>query len=265
VDGGDVVDASPPAPGTLDGANPLQLSVERTGETASLENEARAEAWSAVMAEGLRRAPHRSWIAVPLSAGGRVPGSLPVGWTVERTSTADQFAPVQAVAAQRALALDRIESPALVRRSAERSRELAGQLRGSMPSEPVQPERCRIAVGTRLRWTSAGHPAPVVLDGPGGLVEVPATPGRLVLGVDRTSTRGEVVVGMPSGATVLLCTDGLVERPGSDLDEGVDRPAAELVRLRLDELCDQLLDRLVDGRHSDDVALVAVRHEGAPA
>ncbi|MBJ7453305.1 MAG: SpoIIE family protein phosphatase, partial [Blastococcus sp.] len=56
--------------------------------------------------------------------------------------------------------------------------------------------------------------------------------------------------------------------PGSDLDAGVDRLnrlAAELVHLPLEELCDQLLDRLVDGRPSDDVALAAVRHEEAMA
>ena len=93
-------------------------------------------------------------------------------------------------------------------------------------------------------------------------------PGRLMLGVDRTSTRGETVVEVPPGATVLLCTDGLVERPGSDLDAGVgrlDRLAAELVHLPPEELCDQLLDRLVDGHTSDDVALVAVRQDGARA
>jgi serine phosphatase RsbU (regulator of sigma subunit) len=119
---------------------------------------------------------------------------------------------------------------------------------------------------THLRWASAGHPAPVVLDGLGELVAVPGTAGRLMLGVDRASTRDETVVEVPPGATVLLYTDGLVERPGSDLDAGVDRLhrlAADLAHLPLEELCDQLLDGLVDGRPSDDVALVAVRHEGA--
>ena len=341
--------------------------VARTGETVVLENQAQAEAWSPEVAEGFRKANHRSWIAVPLSVGGRVLGSLLAGWTVERTFTTDEVDLVQAFAAQCALALDRLQSLAVERRSAERSRQLAEQLQRSMLSEPVQPEHCRIAVRylpatdagqvggdwydafeqadgavnlvigdvvghdiaaaatmgqlrsllrgiavaggpgpaqvldtldaaiaqlglrtyatvgigrleriaeeparavTRLRWASAGHPAPVVIDGLGGLVDVPATPGRLMLGVDRTRTRDETVVEVPPGATVLLYTDGLVERPGSDLDAGVDRLnrlAAELVHLPLDELCDQLLDRLVDGRPSDDVALVAVRHEGARA
>ncbi|TYP90453.1 SpoIIE family protein phosphatase [Blastococcus xanthinilyticus] len=115
---------------------------------------------------------------------------------------------------------------------------------------------------TRLRWASAGHPDPVVLDELGRLVDVPGAAGRLMLGVDRTSTRGEIVLALPRGATVLLYTDGLVERPGSDLDVGaerLDRAAVELAHLPLDELCDQLLDRLVEGRPTDDVALVAVR------
>ena len=87
---------------------------------------------------------------------------------------------------------------------------------------------------TRLRWASAGHPTPVVVDDAGRLVDVPETSGRLMLGVDRTAARGETVVVLPRGATVLLYTDGLVERPGSDLDQGVDRLhrlAAELARL----------------------------------
>ncbi|MFP5370656.1 MAG: SpoIIE family protein phosphatase, partial [Actinomycetes bacterium] len=115
---------------------------------------------------------------------------------------------------------------------------------------------------TGLRWASAGHPEPVVVDASGALVDVPETAGRLMLGVDRTSTRDETVVELPRGATVLMFTDGLVERPGRDLDAGIDevhRLAAELAHLPLEELCDRLLDRLVEGSPSDDVALVAVR------
>ncbi|WP_198598127.1 ATP-binding SpoIIE family protein phosphatase [Blastococcus atacamensis] len=115
---------------------------------------------------------------------------------------------------------------------------------------------------TRLRWATAGHPTPVVLDGRGGLVEVPQPAARLMLGVDSTGARDETVVELPRGATVLLYTDGLVERSGSDLDVGVarlERLAVELAERPLDELCDQLLERLVGRRPTDDVALVAVR------
>ncbi len=129
--------------------------------------------------------------------------------------------------------------------------------------EQIDGEAARGA--TRLRWASAGHPAPVVLDQRGRLVEVPGTAARLMLGVDPTRTRSETVVQLPPSSTVLLYTDGLVERPGSDLDVGVDRLnrlAVELAHLPLDELCDELLHRLVDGNPADDVALVAVRLHG---
>ena len=56
--------------------------------------------------------------------------------------------------------------------------------------------------------------------------------------------------------------DGLIERRDSDLDIGLDRLRAaltELAPLALQPLCDQLLERLVQGRPADDVALVAIR------
>ena len=123
---------------------------------------------------------------------------------------------------------------------------------------------------TRLRWASAGHPPPLVLDADGEPVELPEAPGRLMLGVDPASRRGENVVDLAAGATVLLYTDGLVERPGSDLDAGLAalrQVAREASALPLEELCDRVVSRLVDGRPADDVALVAVRLDpagGAP-
>jgi serine phosphatase RsbU (regulator of sigma subunit) len=74
---------------------------------------------------------------------------------------------------------------------------------------------------------------------------------------------------LDDGATVLLYTDGLVERRDSDLDAGVARlrdALTELADLPLDDLLDELLQRLVQGRPDDDVALVAVRlHRPAQA
>jgi PAS domain S-box-containing protein len=121
---------------------------------------------------------------------------------------------------------------------------------------------------TRLRWASAGHPPPVVLDAAGRLVAVPEAPGRLMLGVDPGSTRGESVLDLEDGATLLLYTDGLVERPGSDLDAGVaalQEAVTAAAALPLEELCDRVLARLVDGRPADDVALVAVRLDRSSA
>jgi serine phosphatase RsbU (regulator of sigma subunit) len=85
--------------------------------------------------------------------------------------------------------------------------------------------------------------------------------GDLMLGVDATAERRERSVALPPGSTVLLHTDGLVERRGSTLDEGTARLHRLLARLSgrpLPELCDELLVHLLEGTPQDDVALVAV-------
>ncbi len=119
--------------------------------------------------------------------------------------------------------------------------------------------------GRRLRWANAGHPPPVLLL-PGGRVQVldhgdADGEGDLMLGVDATAGRRESVVALPPGATLLLHTDGLVERRGSTLDEDTDRlhrVLTELAGMPLEQLCDELLRRLLQGTPQDDVALVAV-------
>ena len=130
------------------------------------------------------------------------------------------------------------------------------------------PEDARRGV-TRLRWASAGHPAPVVVDSRGSAVPVPDPAGHLLLGVDAGCDRGDVVVPLDQGSTVLLFTDGLVERRGEDLADGVARLQdllVELAALDLEQLCDEVLHRLVDGHPADDVALVAARlHPGGRA
>jgi PAS domain-containing protein len=115
---------------------------------------------------------------------------------------------------------------------------------------------------TRMRWSNAGHTPPLLLT-PGGEVRLLDTErADLLLGVEPDTGRRESVVELERGATVLLYTDGLVERRDSDLDAGTARLAAALAEFGdrpLQELCDLLLQHMVDGRPDDDVALVAVR------
>jgi stage II sporulation SpoE-like protein/PAS domain-containing protein len=115
---------------------------------------------------------------------------------------------------------------------------------------------------TRMCWASAGHFPPLVLDPHGRPVVLPAHPGDLLLGVDPSSVRVESTLVLEAGSTVLLFTDGLVERRGLDLDAGLARLAAVVAELGgrpLDELCDEVIERLVHGHPEDDVALVALR------
>ena len=116
---------------------------------------------------------------------------------------------------------------------------------------------------TRMRWSSAGHLPPVTLH-PDGTVAALGTFGRpeMLLGVDPDTRRTETVVTLDRGVTVLMYTDGLIERRDSDIDDGMERlvaALADLADLPLRELCDRVLERMVEGQPDDDVALVAVR------
>jgi len=125
---------------------------------------------------------------------------------------------------------------------------------------------------TRLRWSNAGHPPPVVVGPDGSCTTLTAGESDLLLGLDPATPRAEGEVTLERGATLLLYTDGLVERRGQSLDEGLARLSEELAELTardlgLEALCDQLLRRMLPERPEDDVALVAVRlqREGSEA
>jgi serine phosphatase RsbU (regulator of sigma subunit) len=118
------------------------------------------------------------------------------------------------------------------------------------------------AAGERtLRWSNAGHPPPLLLhaDGTSELLE---RPPDLLLGLHAGVGRADHEVAVPAGSTVLLYTDGLVERRGEALDDGVERlrrAAGALAGLPLEQLCDAVLDALGAGTLEDDAVLLAVR------
>jgi PAS domain S-box-containing protein len=117
---------------------------------------------------------------------------------------------------------------------------------------------------TRLRWSNAGHPPPLVLRPDGTVSALPDVEPDLLLGIDPSTPRTESEVVLDRGDTVLLHTDGLVERRGQSLDDGLAQLRAVLAGLAtepltLDELCDRVLQRMLPATPEDDVALVAVR------
>jgi serine phosphatase RsbU (regulator of sigma subunit) len=121
--------------------------------------------------------------------------------------------------------------------------------------------------GARLRWTNAGHPPPFLVSADGRVRALGGPIGDLLLGLDPTAGRAESVVDLPPGATVLLYTDGLVERRDSTLDAGLarlGRTLAELAGSPPAELCDALLERMLPGTPLDDVALLAVTVSPTP-
>ena len=161
----------------------------------------------------------------------------------------------------RALAYDNAEPPAATLTRAERTaRGLAVSSLATAILARV--ERHPDIAGRRLlRWSNAGHIPPILLAPDGGTTLLEGRPD-LMLGVDPDARRADHTAELPDGSTLLLVTDGLVERRGSDLDEGLDRlreVLRDLAGRPLEELLDTVLARLVPRAGEDDVAIVAVR------
>jgi anti-sigma regulatory factor (Ser/Thr protein kinase) len=111
-----------------------------------------------------------------------------------------------------------------------------------------------------LRFASAGHPPPLVVapDGTARFLEG----GRSVpTGVVSDTGYEEATTTLEPGATLVLYTDGLIERRGSTLDAGMEtlaRAAAEVPSLDTSALRDHLL-RHQPPNAEDDVAVLAFR------
>ncbi|WNB86700.1 SpoIIE family protein phosphatase [Cellulomonas sp. ATA003] len=111
-----------------------------------------------------------------------------------------------------------------------------------------------------LRWSNAGHLPPLLLH-PDGTAELLSHPTDLLLGVHAHTSRTDHTHVVASGSTVLLYTDGLVERRGESLTEGLERLRTTVERhahVSLEQLCDVLIADLAHDS-PDDVALLAVR------
>ena len=106
---------------------------------------------------------------------------------------------------------------------------------------------------------NAGHP-PALLVEPGGGSRFLEMPPALPLGVDASTTFAPHFEPFTAGSTLVLYTDGLVEVRGESLDEGMERLRRAAERASgVEELCDEVVDSLIDGDRADDVALVAAR------
>lgn len=163
----------------------------------------------------------------------------------------------------RGIAFDRLEEPAGVLRRVDHA--LVGLAVPAMATALVariEQSAAEAAVGVRrLRWSTAGHPDPMLLHADGTVEDLEAPVGPPV-GIGWLGPRSDGTVEMPEDSTLLLFTDGLFERRGVPLDEGRERVREVLGRsagLTLDQLCDRLLTELLGEDVEDDVAVLAVR------
>jgi serine phosphatase RsbU (regulator of sigma subunit) len=157
--------------------------------------------------------------------------------------------------AGRALLLES-QSPAHVLQALDRFAAL-------VPGAAVSTVFCAVVDRDRktLRYSSAGHPPAILVhaDGTSRLLE---EAGSLPLAVLDGHVRPEAEVVLPDGATLLLYTDGLVERRNEAIDEGTAR-AVDVLReargLQAPQLAEVLTARLLADAPDDDVAFLVYR------
>ncbi|MEU8777247.1 SpoIIE family protein phosphatase [Streptomyces sp. NPDC048606] len=120
-----------------------------------------------------------------------------------------------------------------------------------------------------LQLVRAGHLDPLLRTRDGDCRRL-SVEGGMPLGLSAEFGRLEypvTTVELDPGETLLLCTDGLVERPGADLDDGI-RVLTERVRggpADLQLLADRLCEVVDERGGDDDMALLLLRRRGEDA
>ncbi|GAA3038647.1 PP2C family protein-serine/threonine phosphatase [Streptomyces glomeratus] len=134
----------------------------------------------------------------------------------------------------------------------------------------LQPDLYATAVIARFRpgepeltWAAAGHPPPVLRTPDGRVHTLDDKPGAM-LGIPLRQDIADHTVSLPTGSTLALYTDGLVERRAQGIDPGIERLTEALSPLGLPDLdgdleraADRILDPMLrDSEGDDDVCLL---------
>ncbi|WEO98813.1 SpoIIE family protein phosphatase [Streptomyces sp. FXJ1.172] len=114
-----------------------------------------------------------------------------------------------------------------------------------------------------ISYSSAGHPPPVLVHADGRVEFLDQATDPPLDARPDPIPRPQAFTAYAEGATLVLYTDGLIERRGEDIDTGLARLADSLERHRPkdpESLADAvLLELLPPGGATDDTALVIVR------
>jgi serine phosphatase RsbU (regulator of sigma subunit)/anti-sigma regulatory factor (Ser/Thr protein kinase) len=113
-----------------------------------------------------------------------------------------------------------------------------------------------------LEYSSAGHPYPLYISPEGTVTFLDGAQGlplACIDSIERVSKRIE----FPAGSTIILFSDGLVERRRESIDVGLERLKSVVMerwQLPIEILADEILDALfADSARTDDVALLVLR------
>ena len=116
-------------------------------------------------------------------------------------------------------------------------------------------------------YSCAGH-LPAVLAAPQAKPTLLSDARSVPLVVQRKSSRPQSSVVLPPGSTLMLYTDGLVERRDVSLDDGIARVSETVaggMHLPVDAVADAVLNEMVPpGGYDDDIAIVVYRQPYAP-
>ena len=109
-----------------------------------------------------------------------------------------------------------------------------------------------------LRWARAGHLPPILARA--GKAETLPLPGGVLLGLDPSAEYDEASLQLHSGDTLLLFTDGLIERREGSISDALGELAATAAPPAADaaSLADRILSSAVSDT-GDDACLVAIR------
>ena len=115
-----------------------------------------------------------------------------------------------------------------------------------------------------IQLAAAGHPPPIVVSaGAARVVDIPPAPP---LGTFPYGSYSEIDLSLDSGETIVLYTDGLVERPGISVSDGIEKLADVVAGANsVQDACVLAVDRLVPpAGPRDDVAIVALQNAPLP-
>lgn len=157
--------------------------------------------------------------------------------------------------ALRAYALDHDSPAAVLERLDRLLRNVDPQEMATLVYLVLEPET------GALRYANAGHPPPLVIDAAGGTRFIEGA-RSVPLGAVVDPHYDEGSAELPPGSTLLLYTDGLVERRGASISDGLARLAVEAAKPARGPgaLCDDVVDALLGGvAPEDDVAVLTVQ------
>jgi anti-sigma regulatory factor (Ser/Thr protein kinase) len=123
------------------------------------------------------------------------------------------------------------------------------------------------AAGT-VTYSCAGHPPPILVTAEGDYHLLDEARSLPLAMLPADWQRSQASATLPAGATLMLYTDGLVERRSQPLDKGIDAAAvtvAEHAQDHPDDVADHVMSAMTPtAGYADDVAVLIYRHPPAP-